>query len=369
MRKKVLFILHLPPPIHGAAMVGQYLKESKIINKTFDADYINLTTAFDLDNMGKFSLGKITSLFQIQYKVVNYLLHKRYDLCYVSLNAKGSGFYKDLLVVMLLKLFGKKIVYHFHNRGVATAQNRKINDWLYRYAFNNTSSILLSPLLYTDIKRYVKEKNVFYCANGIPAVSLNDSTGEAEVSTTVCQILFLSNMIKEKGVYVLLDACKTLSDRNIPFVCHFVGAWTEVTEEELKGKVAELNLTRQVHLHGKKTGAAKEAYLQNADIFVFPTSYHNECFPLVNLEAMQFSLPVISTTVGGIPDMVTDGKTGYLIPPNNASVLAEKLVYLINNPSVRESMGAQGRKLYEARFTLEKFETNMQNILSDVMAN
>ena len=352
-------------------MVGQYLKESKSVNENFEADYINLTTAFDLEKMGRFSMRKVTSVLTIQAKVIRCLMQKRYDLCYVSLNAKGSGYYKDLLVVILLKLFRKKIIYHFHNRGVATMQHKKINHWLYRYTFNKTSSILLSPLLYADVKKYVKEKDVFYCANGIPASDLTESLiNEKRLrSSTGCRILFLSNMIPDKGVYVLLEACKILKAKNIAFICDFVGAWTEVSEEELQAHTQKLGLAEQVVFHGRKTGAAKAAFLQNADIFVFPTFYHNECFPLVNLEAMQFSLPVISTMVGGIPDMVVDGKTGYLIPTNNSILLAEKLACLINDPATRRAMGAEGRKRYEQHFTLEKFELNMSNILNAAIEN
>lgn len=369
MKKKVLFILHLPPPIHGAAMVGQYLMESKSINETFEADFINLTTAFDLEKMGKFSTRKVSSLLRIQFKVTKALLQRKYDLCYVSLNAKGSGFYKDFLVVVLLKLFGKKIVYHFHNRGVATMQHKKINHWLYQYTFRNTSSILLSPLLYSDLKKYVTKENLFYCSNGIPVTHEKQRTDKSGNSLSVCQILFLSNMIVEKGVYVLLAACKRLKEENIPFVCHFVGAWTEVTEDQLQEAVNHLGLERQIMLHGKKTGAAKAAFLRDADIFVFPTFYHNECFPLVNLEAMQFSLPIITTTIGGIPDMIIDGKTGYLVPPQDDRLLAVKIAELIHDPVKRRKMGVAGRSLYEERFTLEKFESNIKNVLNAVIAN
>lgn len=367
MKKKILFILHLPPPIHGAAMVGQYLKESKLINENFEADYVNLTTAFDLDKMGKFSSRKITSLLKIQYNVIKALLQKKYDLCYVTLNAKGSGFYKDFLVLILLKLFKKNIVYHFHNRGVATMQHKKVNHWLYRYTFNNTNSILLSPLLYSDIKKYVRRENVFYCSNGIPKANVNVGDGYFKDAERVCQILFLSNMVVEKGVYILLTACKRLKEKNVPFICHFVGAWTEITEAQLKAQITQYGLEQQVFFYGKKTGADKAAFFRNADIFVFPTFYHNECFPLVNLEAMQFSLPIITTTIGGIPDMVIDGKTGYLIPPNDVVLLTERLDFLISNRALRQTMGMAGRKLYEQHFTLEKFEMNINNVLSKVI--
>ena len=62
MKNSILFILHLPPPIHGASMVGKYIQESKLINSSFDCYYINLATAGDLSDIGQFSLKKILSI-------------------------------------------------------------------------------------------------------------------------------------------------------------------------------------------------------------------------------------------------------------------------------------------------------------------
>lgn len=372
MKNKILFILHLPPPVHGAAMVGKLLKESRAINNSFEADYINLTTSFEINHIGKTSFQKLTSLLGIQFKLVKAIVAKRYDLCYVSLTAKGPGFYKDFLVVLLLKLFRKKIVYHFHNRGVSTLQDQRFNDLLYRITFKKTKSILLSKLLYPDIKKYVSEKDVFVCANGVPEVigqHSPESSSDSLPAKKVCRLLFLSNMVIEKGVYELLAACKLLNERNLAFECHFVGAWSDVSKEQLQAFVEANGLSNLVFSHGKKLGEEKHALLRSADVFVFPTFYHNECFPLVNLEAMQFSLPVVTTSIGGIPDMVEDGETGFIIPPNDPVALADRLERLISNAGMRQKMGAAGRLRYEKFFTLHQFEQNMMTILETVILN
>ena len=71
---------------------------------------------------------------------------------------------------------------------------------------------------------------------------------------------------------------------------------------------------------------------------------HNECFPLVNLEAMEYKLPVISTNEGGIPSIIEEGKTGYIIEKKNVSALADKIELLLNNPSLCQKMGENGQK-------------------------
>lgn len=362
MKKKILYIMHLPPPIHGAAMVGQYILDSSTLQKTFQSDYVNLSTSSSLAEIGKGGLSKIRSLLKVMKNVTSALLSEDYDLCYMTLTATGPGFYKDLAVVALLKAFRKNIIFHFHNKGVAIASKKRFHKALYRFTFNNTQSILLTKSLYNDIEEFVPERKVYYCANGIPELKLESHLKLYTEDSEPCRLLFLSNMMQEKGVYILLDACKLLLDRGVNFQCDFVGAWSDISEDDFRLKVADLGLMGCVFAHGKKYGTEKSAYLNNADVFVFPTYYHNECLPLVLLEAMQHSIPVISTPEGGIPDVVTDGRTGFLVPRRDETTLAEKLEILINDPDMRRKMGAAAKQAYEKNYTLLQFEKRIEKI-------
>ncbi|WP_031529592.1 glycosyltransferase family 4 protein [Dyadobacter crusticola] len=369
MKSSILFVLHIPPPVHGAAMAGTFIRNSALINDEFDTTYINLSTSTHLKESGKGSFKKLGALLNIQYRVISALIRRNYDLCYVTLNASGPGFYKDMLIVAICKLFGKKIIYHFHNKGVDTSKKTRINDFLYRYAFNNAFSILISKYLYSDVKNYAKQSNVFFCAYGIP-----ESTETAKVHTQIaesespCRLLFLSNMMQEKGVYVLAEACKILKERGLQFECNFVGAWSDVTKEAFEIKVKELGLEKMVFGHGAKYNSDKLAFFNNSDVFVFPTYYHYETFGIVNLEAMQHSLPVVSCPEGGIPDIVVDGQTGYLVPQKDVNALADKLEILILNPELRKAMGKEAKARFEQYFRLETFETNIRDILKTAIA-
>ena len=130
-----------------------------------------------------------------------------------------------------------------------------------------------------------------------------------------------------------------------------------------------------VEYHGNKFGRKKEEYLRNSDIFVLPS--YTEAFPLTILEAMQYSLPVVASNVGGISTQVEDGKSGFLLggetpimentfrpDPNE---MASKLEQLIRNPQLRLQMGQEGRRRYEEHFTLPVFEEKFKNILLSII--
>lgn len=176
-------------------------------------------------------------------------------------------------------------------------------------------------------------------------------------------ILFLSNMMKEKGIWTLLEACKILKEREYRFECHFVGKWSDVNEEVFAAYVDENGLGENVYAHGPQYGEDKEIFWNSADLFVFPTFYHNECFPLVLLEAMQHSIACISTNEGGIPEIIDEQVTGYLVEKQNTIALADKMAYLIEHRAQCQSMGCKGREKLEREFSLQRFEERMLSIL------
>ncbi len=363
-KPKILFVLHLPPPMHGAAMMGNYLMKSEVINNDFEAHFVNLGTNKILSQSGKGSLKKLFTFASLVKKLRSALRKNKFDLCYMTLTSSGAGFYKDLFIVSIIKRYNKNLIYHFHNKGVSLPKS-KLADSLYKYVFKDTRSILLSQYLYPDIQQYVSPEDVFYCPNGIPSTHLpnNDEEIKATKNEFCCKLLFLSNIMREKGVISLLDACQLMQENGVHFTCHFVGGWLNITEEEFTEEIRKRNLADIVFTYGPKYGKEKEGFYRDMDVFVFPTFY--DVFPLVCLEAMQNSLAIVATPEGGIPDIIVDGKTGFLVPQHNPEALAEKLTLLIENDDLRKDMQTDGKKRYDELFTLDKWEQNMSAILKN----
>ena len=108
MKHKILFILHLPPPVHGAALMGSYVKMSNKINDRFDCSFLNLSASKNIESIGKFGIKKVFFFLQLLLCTVRALMRKNYDVCYVTITSNGAAFYKDFLVVTILKIFRKK---------------------------------------------------------------------------------------------------------------------------------------------------------------------------------------------------------------------------------------------------------------------
>lgn len=363
MKSKVLFIIHMPPPIHGASMVGKYIHDSIVINEVFECHYINLSTANNLTDIGRISLRKVWKYVRLIRDIFIAVKTIKPQLVYITPNACGGAFYKDFLIVEMLKMMRCKIVAHYHNKGVSTNQDRVIDNVLYKKFFKGIKVILLSRLLYSDIRKYVDSRDVLFCPNGIPETEIND-TSILERENSIPNILFLSNLLESKGVFILLDALRILKEQGYSFICYFVGGeTTEIDFSRFKLEVEKRGLNNTAIYLGTKYGAKKNKILDHSDIFVFPT--YNDCFPVVLLEAMQQKLPCISTDEGGIPDIIDDGKTGFIVEKKNVEQLADKISYLIGHPDLCKEMGENGYKKFQNKYTLSIFEDRMKNILME----
>lgn len=338
--------------------MGKYIHDSKMVNETFDCHYINLTTAKNLADIGRIGLQKLFQFIQLLNHIRKEVKRLKPQLVYVTPNSCGGAFYKDFIVIQLLKAMGCNVVAHYHNKGVATRQKCIPDKWLYKYFFKAIKVILLAEPLYADIQLFVKREQVLFCPNGIPY----SSTPETVRKNDVPHILFLSNLLIDKGVLILLDACKILKDRGYVFQCDFVGGETaDMDAKRFKQECVQRGITDCVIYNGRKYGDEKLAFFKKADLFVLPT--FNECFPLVLLEAMEQGLPCISSAIGGTTEIVDEGKTGFLVPCREVEPLAERIGILLKNEALRKRLGEAGRIKFEKEYTLERFEENIKQCL------
>lgn len=352
----------MPPPIHGSSLVGSWLKNSSHVHENLNSKFINILFSKDISSSGKFSFFKFFQSFRILVYLNFNLLFFRPDLCYFALSTTGLAFYRDCVYVLVLKIFKIKIVYHLHNKGIYNFSKSKFNSYLYKFVFKNNKVILLSEYLYYDIEKFVIPENVYFCPNGIPEVNNNLRSNYDALNLPV-KILFLSNLIESKGPMVLLKSLIILKSKNIPFEAFFVGGEGDLSYDYVNNFIKSNDLLDSAFVLGKKFDLEKDKIFSESDIFVFPTFYSNECFPLVLLEALQFKLPIVSTNEGGIPSILEDSHNGFLIERQSPEDLAEKLELLINDSDLRKDFGSNGLLKFKSCYTLPIWEKRIKSII------
>lgn len=176
-------------------------------------------------------------------------------------------------------------------------------------------------------------------------------------------LLFMSRFVTAKGMIELLEAFYKLPMYQPPIILHLVGDGPEKTAVEKK--IIELGLQEKVKLPGYIKGKEKAKALLNADVFVFPSYYREGC-PIALLEAMAAGLPLITTTVGGIPDIVIDGKNGVLLTSHTPDAIKEGIEKMLENKNKLREIGKFNKKTawenYEANIVTSKLEQIYQQV-------
>lgn len=360
-KKSVFAPIPLPPPVHGSNLMNKAVVCSQILSNEFDFDVFPMSYNTNSKEIGRFQFRKVFQTIK-NLLVICTRSFRRYDLVYYSPAVKGFAFYRDLLLLLPLKMSGKNILIHLHGKGIEKAASRnRLEMLLYKLFFRNTSVICLSERLIYDIKS-VFSGPLYIVNNGIDEIEYPPR----KRMNSIPVILFLSNLIASKGVFVLLSAAKILKNEGLNFKIDLVGAPRGDILARIEEFIKENNLSELIISIGPKYDAQKVDAFINSDIFVFPTEYENETWGLVVNEAMQASLPVIATTEGALPDIIEDGVTGFLIERNTPELLADKIRLLLADENLRIKMGQAGFKRYEKKYTSKVMHNRLKDVFSIV---
>ena len=198
--------------------------------------------------------------------------------------------------------------------------------------------------------------------NGIDVNDISTSPRPRLSLGGTCRILCVGRLVPQKGIEHLLDAVRHLLDRDRdvrcdiiggPFMSRYAGYYEGLLEQ-----LDQLDLRETVRFLGPKPNPDVMSYYQDADIFVLPCVVepggNRDVIPNVLLEAMAFELPVITSRIVGIPEMIDDGVHGILLPPKNSLAIADAVDRLLHHPEYASFLGRNARLRVEERFDIHR---------------
>jgi glycosyltransferase involved in cell wall biosynthesis len=314
------------------------------------------------DEIGRVSFSKLKLVLKNYFALFNALRASKPSLVYFALSPLGFAFLKDLISVAIIKFFGTPIVYHLHGKGISDASEKVILKSLYTFVFKNQYAITLSKYLDYDVENFGLKK-IYNIGNGIEDIDPEKfpKTNEGFILT------FLSNYVKEKGIIEFIELISELKARNVQVKAQIIGKSIDITEEQLINLINEKGVGKSIIHCGAAYGEEKLRLLGNTSVFVFPTYYTNECYPLVLLEAKRFGIPIITSKEGGIRDIVCDGINGFITDPKNIDELAKKVILLKNDDVLRLNIRKINRIEFLESHTIKEFLDNIEATIKDVL--
>lgn len=167
-------------------------------------------------------------------------------------------------------------------------------------------------------------------------------------------ILCIGTLHEVKGQTYLIEACRKLQERGIDFTCQFAGDGPDLPA--LTELVQQAGLSEKVIFHGRQTQEKIAQLLQDADVLVAPSvptkDGRREGIPVVLMEAMSSGVPVLSSEISGIPELVVDERTGLLAHPGDVAALANAIERYYRDPALRKRLGLAGSEMVKAEFDL-----------------
>ncbi len=295
------------------------------------------------------------------------LLFNNYSLVQINTSLGKTGLIRDYLFIIILLFLKKKYVVFF--RGI----DNKILIWVESKWLRKFKSSYLKAEGILVLSKSFKEKILSWgftkkisvettvvdpsLIDKIDLVSLLEKQNSLNI-----RILFLSRIEKKKGIYEAIDAIKIVQNNGYQVQLFICGDGSEF--ERVKNDInKEPNIN--IKLEGYVENAAKIEALNSSHIFLFPS--YGEGMPNSLLEAMAFGLPVITSSVGGIPDFFENDKMGLMtndISPNN---LANLIELLITNKEKRKKIAEFNYLFAKNRFYVNKVISRLENFYLEII--
>lgn len=350
-------IAAFPPPVVGQSLAAKLLYEG--IRHDHEVFRIDISEPIEGDPL----VRRLLTLAGAQGRLLLLCLIHSDLVVYFQLGHGRAALLRDFFFMLTARATRCPCVAHVHGSGFRVALESlpaPLRQMEKKLIGGLKAAVVLSPSLRGLFDGLLDGTRVFHVDNGIDPsfVALAEKAPPARAPRRM-NILFLSNLLAAKGFATLLEAAGRAFERGKDWKFIFVGAKVPGQGVDIDAWVSGSGL-KNVEVRDAVEGAAKHGVYQEASIFALPSYYEGQ--PLCILEALFEALPVVTTRVGGIPEIFGETPCVRFVKPGDAQGLYAELESL-EPPEVRLEMSRAARELAFSRFTADRHIGRMASIL------
>lgn len=348
-------------------MVGMHLTKTRggittltsaILNSALKHDYDFIYLASQAEDFRKFR--KVLLALYAVTRFIAVCLLKRPSLVYIHVGSNAS-LYRESAFILLARLLGRPVLSHFHAGDIDNyyPQQPRLGKDFIRMAIGLSDAVIaVSQESARQLRQFVGASNILTIPNSIDTSAF--SPGRKAGKGEAVRLLFVGAVGKLKGEEDLISALAILKASDLNLTVSFLGYGADSLAERCE----ELDITGLIDHLGPVSMDQRIAFFEQADIFVLPT--YAEAMPISLIEAMAAGLAIISTPVGGIPELVEDGREALLAPVGDVEVLAEKIALLVTNEEARTAVGRNARKRAVEQMDFAKYVKRLRSEMNRV---
>ncbi len=358
---KLLIVGPQPNPITGNSLANKIVLD--YMEKYHDNSIVGyIDTSYNVlkEDLGVFSFKKFFHYFK-QYKNLSKI--KDYDKIYLTIGQTFFGVIKYYPYILISKILKKEIILHIHGNHLLNEYNSLSGikkNIFYKIISDADKGIVLSESLKNNLEPFLLPTKIFILENFVEDFLFEDVYNKKLESL---KIIYLSNLMEEKGIFDLLEGLLILKEKNIPFEAKIAGGIDEKNKLIIQGYLEKL--INEVDYLGLVYGNEKKNLLKWGNVFVFPTYYKIEGQPISILEAMATGNIILTTNHSGIPDIFQDKKNGFFIEKKSPKSIAKQLLHL--NESLKDYTYISKENILEAyeKYKVKNFINKLYDILNE----
>lgn len=345
---KLYFIFPMTGPNNGVKIISNHIRQAIFKNKEISIFNIDTAQATGYNNFGKFSFNKILFFLSILKKI---LYVKNSDYIYFNLTPKGYAFYRDLIILAVCRIKTPNVTVHVHANGLE--DNVK---WYSKFLFSKIKIIVINENQKRQTIKFCS--NTFLVPNALPDYFKNKSI-KHKINKDV-NLIFLSNISKEKGVNRIIELSKILYNNNITCKLNiFGGVLTDIERDKIENLTNKYNF---VKYYGPIIDDDKKfKYLLKNDVLLFLSDEDYEVYPLVYIEALMSGLPIITTNQIVAKNLCNLGVAQIL--NNDLSNFIEIIKKFANNSKEFKNFKERARKTYLENYSFENYIKKIEKII------
>lgn len=359
----VVVVSQVPPPLHGQTLMTKRTLDL-LADDGWAIRLVDRRFSRSIDEVGAASARKAVAALGLVGRLVATTVRRRPDAVVLYATTRTGSFAVDVVLARVLRSLRVPVVLSVHSVGFRSIAARgRLGQRAVRALLGSARAVVcLGPTLTSDVLPFVRPDRVHVIANTPPSLPASTGVDRADGTPTV---LWLSNLMPGKGAECFARIAAELAPRTTA-AFRLVGPVADpATAEAVDAIVATAGIADRCRRTGPRTGDAKWRALDDATVLAF-TSELEEAQPLTIVEAMARGLPVVAFDRGGIRDLVDDGVTGFLVPPDDLAGFAAAVRRVLDDPDLAARLGHGARAAFRASHAPDGHVRAWNRLLTDL---
>ena len=358
-------ILLLGPSLYAVSGVSTHLNQllDSTLSRQFNIIHFQVGSEGKKESWPRKLLRLASSPFVLALRIIYF----RVGIVHLNTSLDPKAFWRDTIYLIVAKLLGPKVVYQIHGGALAkfTARYSVLVPLIKRILHIPDAVVVLSSAERRAHETFSRAKRLLVIPNAIDTAPYA-SRHENSAADTGHQLVYIGRLAHNKGIFETIEAINILRrDKGLTGI-RFSIAGAGPEEPTLRNRAQELGLEKSVKFVGPIFEQEKIRFWHKASLFVFPT-FAQEGLPYSVLESLAAGTPVVTTRVGGIPDVIRDGVHGIFVEPHNPPMIAAAIKSLLFDKDRLKRMSAACVKRVHEHYGVDRMANQFAQLYLDII--